>query len=130
MDRRGASALHPVEEADGPDLIGQIHVFQIVSEGTPTVAPDGTVSHSGRISTPVRGNVSEVSAAQVAIAAQRGQTHDIQCLAPLETIVNDRMTVVVTEPAYLAGVYQIDAIHGEPRHRVILCSRNTIQEGS
>lgn len=114
-------------EAEGrSDVIGAIHVFHLVSETSSSVTPAGRVVKA-TTSTPVEGRVDELSARDVEVAAQVGQTHDVCCLAPLETVVDDQMTVIVTAPTRLAGTYKVDAVRTTRKHLRILASRTTVK---
>lgn len=102
--------------------------FVLREPGEATVGTEGRVSREDPDDTVVRGRVDELSARDLELAAQRGQTHDIVCLAPLGTAVNDRMAVVVTTPERLAGTYRVDVVRTTRKHVRILCSRSTIRE--
>lgn len=108
-------------------MIGFIHAYALTSETSASVTPAGRVVKT-RTSTPVEGRVDELTARDVEIAAQVGQTHDICCLAPLETVVDDTMEVVVTDPPRLAGTYRIDVIRTTRKHLRILASRSTVKD--
>ena len=108
-------------------MIGAIHHYLLQSESSTSVTPQGRVVKT-IVSTGVEGRVDELSARDVEIAAQVGQTHDIAALAPLETVVDDTMTLVVTDPTRLAGTYRIDAIRTTRKHLRILASRSTVKD--
>lgn len=107
-------------------MIGAIHVYHLTLDSSASVTPEGRVVRS-TTTTRVEGRVDELSARDVEIAAQVGQTHDVCCLAPLDTDVTDRHRVLVTEPARLAGTYQVDVVRTTRRHLRILCSRTTVR---
>lgn len=108
-------------------MIGAIHVYHLASSTSASVNAEGRVVKTST-STPVEGRVDELSARDVEIAAQVGQTHDIAALAPLETVVDDKMTLVVTDPPRLAGTYKVDAIRTTRKHLRILASRTTVKD--
>lgn len=107
-------------------MIGAIHAYEITLDSSASVTPEGRVVAT-TTTTRVEGSVDELSARDVEIAAQVGQTHDIACRAPLETAVTDRHKVLVTEPAKLAGTYDVDAVRVTRKHLRILCSRSTVR---
>jgi len=79
--------------------------------------------------TTVHGRVDEVSAREIEVAAQRGQTHDLVVLVPPTTEVSHRDSkVVVSTPVRLAGTYKIDRIRTTRRHLRLLCSRTSIRD--
>lgn len=116
-----------MEAPDGPDVIGQTETFVLVTLGDSVVDSEGRVTRP-EVTTEVEGRVDELTARDVEIAAQVGQTHDIVCLAPADTVVSDRDVVRVTEPTRLAGDYKVDTIRTTRRHLRLLCSRTTVRE--
>lgn len=108
-------------------MIGAIHdvsrrrlaASAVDAEGRTTRAPTDQA---------FRGSVDELSARDVEIAAQNGQTHDLVIRAPLDLDVTDRDQMVVTEPVRLAGVYDVDTIRTTRFHLRVLCSRSTVDE--
>lgn len=108
--------------------LGMIHDYTLRALGAASVNVEGRVQRGAPVDTVVRGRVDELSAREIELAAQRGQTHDIVCIAPLGTVVDDRMEVVVTEPARLAGTYVVDRVRTTTKHLRVLCSRTTIRE--
>jgi len=109
-------------------VLGEIHVYEVSDLGaSPVTDAEGRVSRAAATWVEVRGSVDELSARDVEIAAQNGQTHDIACRAPLETVVSDRSRVRVTEPERLAGIYDVDVIRSTRSHLRLLCSRSTIR---
>lgn len=109
-------------------MIGAIHVYEIVSRSAPSVNAEGLVT-AASVTTSVRGRVDELRAADVTIAAQVGQTHDIACEADLDVVVTDRDLVIVTDPTRLAGTYRVDAVRTTRKKLRILCSRFTAGRG-
>lgn len=109
-------------------MIGAIHVYAISTLGEASVTPEGRTVRTAPTVVEVRGSVDELSARDVEIAAQAGQTHDIACRAELGTAVTDRDQVVVTEPARLAGTYSVDTIRTLRTHLRLLCSRTTLED--
>lgn len=98
-----------------------------VPDEDPAVDDEGRV-HITYTPVEVQGRVDEVSAREVEVAAQRGQRHDIVCLADPDVLVTDKMRVVVSTPERLAGRYTIDAVRTTRRHQRVLCSRDTTGE--
>lgn len=121
-----------MEEADRQNVIGAIHDFVIYPIGavgaSPTVDAEGRVTQGEVDPIEVRGSVDELSAREIQLAAQRGETHDIACRAPLDTEVSDRDEVGVTIPVRLAGRYKVDAIRATRSHLRLLCSKTTIRD--
>lgn len=110
-------------------MIGAIHVYEVHALGASvTVDPEGRTHREDPTVVEVKGSVDELTARDVEIAAQNGQTHDIVCRCPLGVTVNDRDRVVVTDPERLAGTYEIDTVRSLRSHLRLLCSKTTIRE--
>lgn len=117
-----------MEEADG-QVIGAVHVYELVADGAASVLASGKVVRAEGEGTRVRGRVDELTARMIEVAAQRGQSHDIVCEADPDTVVNDRMKVLVSDPPRLSGLYDIDLIRTTRGKLRLLCSRTTIRDG-
>lgn len=116
-----------MEAPDGPDVIGATDTYYLQTLGATTTDAEGRTT---RVPTEVAvvGRVDELSARDVEIAAQNGQTHDVCALADLDVVVNDRQRIRVVTPTRLAGVYEIDTVRTTRRHLRILCSRTTVTD--
>lgn len=108
-------------------MIGSTDVFTLSSSSTSSVNAEGRTVKAV-VSQDVEGRVDELTTRDVEVAAQVGQTHDIVAQAPLETVVNDTMTLTVKPPSRLAGTYKIDTIRTTRRRLRILASRTTIKD--
>lgn len=108
-------------------MIGAIHSFSIRTKGASVTDAEGRTTRPTTDEV-YRGSVDELSARDVEIAAQNGQTHDLAIRAPLEAVVTDQSQAVVTEPARLAGTYEIDVIRTLRTHLRLLCSKTTVRQ--
>lgn len=110
-------------------MIGATETWYLVTLGASVVDAEGKVTRA-RTERAIEGRVDELSARDVEIAAQNGQTHDLCCLAPLDEEISDRDLVRVVEPTRLAGYYEVDTIRTTRRSLRVLCSRTTVEDAS
>lgn len=112
-------------EAADRAVIGQRETWTLIEVEAHEVDAEGRTSREtdDRL---VRGRVDELSARDIEVAARRGQTHDIVCLADHGVPVNDRCLVRVTKPTGLAGLYKVDRVRTTRRGLRVLCSRTTV----
>lgn len=99
--------------------------------GTPaSAAPDaeGRVDQTPTWVDVPEARVDEVGTREAALAAQRGQTHDIVVQVAPETSISDRNLVQVIDPVRLAGIYRIDSIQTTRRHLRVFCTRGTVKD--
>lgn len=108
-------------------MLGAVDTFYLVTLGASSVDSEGRVTRTPTEAAVV-GRVDELSARDVEIAAQNGQTHDVCALADLDVVVNDRARIRVVTPTRLAGTYDIDTVRTTRRHLRILCSRTTVED--
>jgi hypothetical protein len=110
-------------------VIGATDEVVISTPGEVVTDSEGRTSNVPTTET-VQGRVDELSARDVEIAAQVGQTHDVVVKVDLGTAVTDRASVAVTTPEreHLSGTYKIDSIRTTRRGLRLLCSRTTIAE--
>lgn len=108
-------------------MIGAIHDVARLRHGAVTTDGEGRTS-AATTSATFRGSVDELSARDVEIAAQNGQTHDIAVRCPADFDVIDADVIVVTEPERLAGEYAIDVVRSTRSHLRLLCSRTTVRD--
>lgn len=104
-------------------MIGAPHAVTLSTPGEPTVDGEGRTVPGEATTIEFRGSVDQLSARDVEIAAQVGQRHDIAVRCPLDVDPDEKASVIVTEPATLAGTYAIDTIRTLRTHRRLLCSR-------
>lgn len=114
-------------------MIGATDSVVLLSDGEAVVDTEGRVTRPAQETAIQAARVDELSAQDVEIAAQVGQTHDIAVKVPSGTVVSDRMRVRVDaldDPPrpHLLGTFQIDAIRTTRLHLRLLCSRTTIQD--
>lgn len=107
-------------------MIGAVDSVVIRTLGATTTDSEGRTTRPPTDVTIV-GRVDELSARDVEIAAQNGQTHDIVVKADLGVTVTDQAQVIVSTPVRLAGTYKVDVVRFTRRHLRILCSRTTIR---
>ncbi len=116
-----------MEAPDGPPVvIGATDTFYVQTLGASTTDSEGRTTRTPT-ETAIVGRVDELSARDVEIAAQNGQTHDVCCLADLDVVVTDQAKIRVVTPTRLAGTYQVDTVRTNRRHLRILCSRTTVR---
>ncbi len=108
-------------------MIGAVDTVVVSTPGVITTDSEGRTS-AATTTASFQGRVDELSARDVEIAAQVGQTHDVVVLLDLDAAITDQASVVVSTPARLAGTYHVDAIRTTRRHLRALCSRTTIAD--
>lgn len=113
-------------------MIGATDSVVLLADGEATVDAEGRTTRVPAETAIQDARVDELSARDVEIAAQVGQTHDVAIKVPLGTAVTDKMRVRVdtlSDPAraLLLGTYEIDAIRTTRLHLRLLCSRSTIR---
>lgn len=113
-------------------MIGATDSVVLLADGAATVDTEGRVTRVPAETTIEDARVDELSARDVEIAAQVGQTHDVAIKVPLGTVVTDKMRVRVdamNDPAraLLVGTYEIDAIRTTRLHLRLLCYRTTVR---
>lgn len=112
-------------------MIGATDSVTLLADGAATTDAEGRVTRPDVETTVDEARVDELSARDVEIAAQVGQTHDIAVKVPLGTTVTDRMRVRVDaagDRSHLLGTFEIDAVRTTRLHLRLLCSRTTIQD--
>jgi len=113
-------------------MIGATDSVVLLTDGEAVVDAEGRTTRPAQETAIQGARVDELSARDVEIAAQVGQTHDIAVKVPSGTAVNDRMRLRVDaldDPARpnLLGTYTIDAVRTTRLHLRLLCSRTTIR---
>lgn len=108
-------------------MIGATDEVTIRTPGGSVTDAEGRTTR-GTTDLTVWGRADELSARDVAIAAQVGQTHDVAVKVDLDVAVTDQAEVVLSTPVRLAGTYKVDAVRTTRRHLRLLCSRTTIAQ--
>lgn len=109
-------------------MIGFRDQVRLGTKGDLTADAEGRVDPTPTWVDIPESRVDELSAREVALAAQSGQAHDIVVQVVPETDVSARQVVEVVTPVKLAGVYLIDAVQVTRRHLRLLCSRTTVKD--
>lgn len=113
-------------------MIGATDSVVLLADGAAVVDAEGRTTRPAQETAIQDARVDELSARDVEIAAQVGQTHDVAVKVPLGTAVTDKMRVRVdalSDPAraLLLGTYEVDAIRTTRLHLRLLCSRTTVR---
>ena len=113
-------------------MIGATDSVVILTPGETVTDSEGRTTQVPGEAT-VEARVDELSARDVEIAAQVGQTHDIAVKVALGTAVTDRAEIrvdaLVDPPRpHLLGTFKIDAIRTTRLHLRLLCSRTSVRD--
>lgn len=114
-------------------MIGATDTVVILTPGETVTDSEGRTTQVPGEATIDDARVDELSARDVEIAAQVGQTHDIAVKVPLATAVTDRAQVRVDAldvppRPHLLGTFEIDAIRTTRLHLRLLCSRTSVRD--